>query len=137
MERDTEFCAVARRLKSQSDITIRELADICYTSESTMSRYLSGRVVPPPDVAQRVIQALRSARYEDDPDTDGSSDDARLFFARLESVYEQRISGIRAAIEYERRQKRAYHAVMMIVLCLIVGVMTLDVLIGTIGWFRH
>ena len=137
MERDTEFCAVARRLKSQSDITIRELAETCYTSESTMSRYLSGRVVPPPDVAQRVIQALRSARYEDGPDTDGSSDDARLFFARLESVYEQRISGIRAAIEYERRQKRAYHAVMMIVLCLIVGVMTLDVLISTIGWFRH
>lgn len=137
MEQGESFSAVARRLKSQSSITVRQLAEICCTSESTMSRYLNGQIVPPKETADRMIQTLRAARVMDDPSLRIESEDVGHALERIEKVYLERIQDIQATIAYERRQKRAYFFVMLAIICLFLAVTTVDVLNGNVGWFRH
>lgn len=137
MEQGESFSATARRLKSQSDITIRALAEACCVSESTLSRYLNGQIVPPKETADRMIQTLRAARVMDDPSLRIESEDAGHALERIEKVYLERIQDIQATIAYECRQKRAYFIVMLAIICLFLAVTTVDVLNGNVGWFRH
>lgn len=137
MEQGESFSAVARRLKSQSSITVRELAEICCTSESTMSRYLNGQIVPTKGTADRMIQPLRAARVMDDPPLRIESEDAGHALERIEKMYLERIQYIQATIAYERRQNRAYFFVMLAIICLFLAVMAFDVLNGSVGWFQH
>ena len=39
-------------------MTLAQLAERCNISESSASRYLNGKVVPPADVAERILQEL-------------------------------------------------------------------------------
>ena len=39
-------------------MTLAELADKCSISESSASRYLNGKIVPPADIAERILQVL-------------------------------------------------------------------------------
>lgn len=137
MEQGESFSAVARRLKSQSSITVRQLAEICCTSESTMSRYLNGQIVPPKGTADRMIQTLRAARVMDDPSLRIESEDVGHALERIEKMYLERIQYIQATLAYERRQKRAYFIVILAIICLFLAVMAFDVLNGSVGWFRH
>ena len=131
------FSAIARRLKSQSDITVRELAEACFISESTTSRYLNGQIVPPKETAGRMIQTLRAARVVDDPPDRAESGDAEHALARVEKMYLERIRDIQTTLDYERKQKRTYYIVMLAVICVFLAVTIFDVLNGSVGWFRH
>lgn len=137
MEDAESFSVTARRLKSQSSITVRQLAETCHISESTTSRYLNGQIVPPKETADRMIQTLRAARVMDDPPLRIESEDAGHALERIEKVYLERIQDIQATIAYECRQKRAYFIVMLAIICLFLAVTTMDVLNGNVGWFRH
>lgn len=131
------FSAIARRLKSQSDITVRQLAEACFISESTTSRYLNGQIVPPKETADRMIQTLRAARVVDDPPDRAESGDAEHALERVEKMYLERIRDIQTTLDYERKQKRTYYIVMLAVICVFLAVTMFDVLCGDVGWFRH
>ena len=137
MEQGESFSAIARRLKSQSDITIRELATACCVSESTLSRYLNGQIVPPKETADRMIQTLRAARVMDDPPLRIESEDVGQVLEKVERMYSERIQDIQTTLDYERKQKRAYFVVMLAVICFFLAVTMFDVLNGSVGWFRH
>jgi transcriptional regulator with XRE-family HTH domain len=47
-----QFAAELRRLREASDLSLRELESRTHTSDSSLSRYLSGRSVPPWSVVQ-------------------------------------------------------------------------------------
>lgn len=131
------FSVTARRLKSQSSITVRELAEVCCTSESTVSRYLNGQIVPPKETADRMIQTLRAARVMDDPPLRIESEDVGQVLEKVERMYSERIQDIQTTLDYERKQKRAYFVVMLAVICFFLAVTMFDVLNGSVGWFRH
>lgn len=131
------FSVTARRLKSQSSITVRQLAETCCISESTMSRYLNGQIVPPKETADRMIQTLRAARVMDDPPLRIESEDVGQALEKVEGMYSERIRDIQATLEYERKQKRVYFIIMLVVICAFLAIMFVDILDGSIGWFRH
>ena len=52
------FLTQVKPLWDRSTLTLAELAELCNISESSASRYLSGRIVPPADIAERILQVL-------------------------------------------------------------------------------
>lgn len=57
-----------------SPMSLADLAERCNISESSASRYLNGRIVPPADIAERILQVLSAdivatAAPEDKPNT--------------------------------------------------------------------
>ena len=52
------FLTQVKPLWDRSTLTLAELAELCNVSESSASRYLSGKIVPPADIAERILQVL-------------------------------------------------------------------------------
>lgn len=52
------FLTKVKPLWDRSTMTLAELAEQCNISESSASRYLSGKVVPPADIAERILEIL-------------------------------------------------------------------------------
>ena len=73
----------------------------------------------------------------DDPPLRIESEDVGQALEKVEGMYLERIQDIQATLEYERKQKRAYFIVMMVVICFFLAVTMFDVLNGSVGWFRH
>lgn len=52
------FLTQVKPLWDRSTLTLAELAAQCNISESSASRYLNGKISPPADVAERILQVL-------------------------------------------------------------------------------
>jgi transcriptional regulator with XRE-family HTH domain len=52
------FLLKVKPLWDRSTLTLAELAERCNISESSASRYLSGKIVPPADIAERILEIL-------------------------------------------------------------------------------
>lgn len=52
------FLKQVKPLWDRSPMTLAELAELCGISESSASRYLSGKVSPSADIAERILQVL-------------------------------------------------------------------------------
>ena len=52
------FLTKVKPLWDRSTLTLAELAAQCNISESSASRYLNGRISPPADVAERILEVL-------------------------------------------------------------------------------
>ncbi len=52
------FLTQAKPLWDRSTLTLAELAERCNISESSASRYLNGKIVPPADIAERILEVL-------------------------------------------------------------------------------
>lgn len=48
-------------LWERSPLTLAELAEMCGISESSASRYINGKVSPPADIAEKILQVLGGA----------------------------------------------------------------------------
>ena len=54
------FVDKAKPLRDKAKVTLKQVADECGISESMASRYFSGAVVPPSDIADRILDYLAS-----------------------------------------------------------------------------
>lgn len=52
------FLSKVKPLWDRSTLTLADLAERCNISESSASRYLSGKIVPPADIAERILEIL-------------------------------------------------------------------------------
>lgn len=52
------FLTKAKPLWDRSTLTLAELAERCNISESSASRYLNGKIVPPADIAELILEVL-------------------------------------------------------------------------------
>ncbi len=52
------FLTQVKPLWDRSTLTLAELAEKCNISESSASRYLNGKIVPPADIAERILEVL-------------------------------------------------------------------------------
>lgn len=52
------FLTKVKPLWDRSTLTLAELAIQCNISESSASRYLNGKIVPPADIAERILEVL-------------------------------------------------------------------------------
>ena len=129
------FVDEAARLKDQAKITNRDLAVAAGVTESTLSRYLSGRVQPPYEVAVKILQVLRDAAAAD-PAPGSKNDWGVELPSQMADVYERRITDLKRIILLERREKHLIMVLLVILLvfgCLLVAA---DVLMGNVGWIR-
>jgi len=88
------FYAKAKPLWDQSPLTLVQLANLCGISESSASRYLSGKVNPPADIADAILTALGGdvpGRKEEEP---------KVSLQHIREIYEAQIAAQRA--EHQR-----------------------------------
>ena len=52
------FLTKVKPLWDRSTLTLAELAEQCNISESSASRYLNGKIMPPADIADRILEVL-------------------------------------------------------------------------------
>lgn len=57
LEPDTQLTAALRALRDQSGLTLRQLESVANASDSALSRYLSGRTLPPWPVVEALCRA--------------------------------------------------------------------------------
>ena len=129
------FADEATLLKDKAMMTSRDLATAAGVSESTLSRYLSGRVQPPYEVGVKILQVLQDAAAAD-PAPGGKNDWGVEMPSQMADVYERRIIDLKRTILLERREK---HLIMVLLVTLLVFaclLVTADVLLGNMGWIR-
>jgi transcriptional regulator with XRE-family HTH domain len=89
------FYAKAKPLWDKSPLTLVQLANLCGISESSASRYLSGKVNPPADIADAILTALGGdvpERKEEEP---------KVSLQHIREIYEAQIAAQQA--EHQRR----------------------------------
>nr|DAU27086.1 MAG TPA: Helix-turn-helix XRE-family like protein [Bacteriophage sp.] len=82
------FSEKARAMRMKSPLTLREIGEQCNASESMVSRYISGAVKPPDDVAEKILEVLRNSEQDDD-----------------RGIYASHIDDLRRLIRQQQREK--------------------------------
>lgn len=134
------FSERAKPLKEKSGLTLNEIASSCNISESMVSRYINGSVIPPEDVARKILEILGE---ENDPNMEGDAD-MQAALAMLREVYEARIEDIfkrvadlKDQVNHEKREKWIFFVLLALVVVFVFALFYVDLSNGSVGWFRH
>lgn len=129
------FYAQARPLWDKSELTLAQVAERCNISESSASRYLNGKVNPPADIAEKIIEVLGgpvAAPERGAPDMQTITHIREIYEARIDDMQEEHNS----RVEDLRRDKRLLE-IIIIVLAIFILYLFLDGLNGSWGIFQH
>ena len=134
------FSERAKPLKDKSGMKLNEIAAACNISKSMASRYINGSVIPPEDVARKMLEFLGA---ETDKTTEEETD-MQTALAMLREVYEARIedifkniSDLKEQINHEKREKWIFFVLLAVVVVFVFALFYVDLSNGSVGWFRH
>ena len=113
------FSEKARAMRMKSPLTLREIGEQCNASESMVSRYISGAVKPPDDVAEKILEVLRNSEQDDD-----------------RGIYAAHIDDLRRLIRQQQREKRVLFGILTFLLIFLL-LLYLDVAHGDWGVVRY
>lgn len=113
------FSEKARAMRMKSPLTLREIGEQCNVSESMVSRYISGAVKPPDDVAEKILEVLRSSEQNDD-----------------RGIYAAHIDDLRRLIRQQQMEKRVLFGVLVFLLIFML-LLYLDATHGGWGLVRY
>lgn len=119
------FSERAKPLKDKSSLTLAEIAEECNISESMVSRYINGKIVPPADIAEKMLELLGGAA----PEQKQESDDMGVVIDRISAMYENQIKVL-------QREKYVL-AGLVIVLFIVILYICIDALHGNWGFFQY
>lgn len=120
-----------QRLKENSKLTNKALAEASGTTESTVSRILSGESKDPSfDIVYNMITAMKGSVEEVLNGTKKTEDESVNLINAIREIYE-------AQIRNERKDKMYLAALVFILVIFILGLFTVDLMHGDIGWFRY
>ena len=119
------FSERAKPLKDKSSLTLAEIAEECNISESMVSRYINGKIVPPADIAEKMLELLGGAV----PEQKQESDDMGVVIDRISAMYENQIKVL-------QREKYVL-AGLVIVLFIVILYICIDALHGNWGFFQY
>lgn len=119
------FSERAKPLKDKSSMTLAEIAEECNISESMVSRYINGKIVPPADIAEKMLELLGGAA----PERKQESDDMGIVIDRISEMYENQIKVL-------QREKYVL-AGLVIVLFIVILYICIDALHGNWGFFQY
>lgn len=133
------FSEKAKPLKEKSKLTLSEIAMACNISESMVSRYINGQIIPPEDIARKILELLGDTIPEEEKRAD-----MQTALTAIREIYESRISDLRAnivdlkdQIRIEKREKWIFFILLTFVVIFIFFLFYIDLSNGNIGWFRH
>ena len=123
-----------RPLWEQSELTLAQIAEICNTSESSMSRYLNGKVVPPVDLAEKIIAVLGGENV-----TKGGQE-MQTMVQHIREIYEAQIANLeeihnRHIAELHRDKVCLFTALMVMFVAVVY--LCIDGLHGGWGLFQY
>ena len=158
------FLTKVKPLWDRSSLTLAELAERCNISESSASRYLNGKIVPPADIAERILEILgadivTTPGPEEKPQAavppvppvlqiwevyKDEINDLKQYHARHVETIQTNHANHLAAIKENyagqiaelRRDKRALYLTMLVMFCLLVYTI-FDALHGGWGIIRY
>lgn len=113
------FSEKARAMRMKSPLTLREIGEQCNVSESMVSRYISGMVKPPDDVAEKILEVLRNSEQADD-----------------KGIYAAHIADLRRLIRQQQREKRVLFGILTFLLIFLL-LLYLDATHGAWGAIRY
>ena len=113
------FSEKARAMRMKSPLTLREIGEQCNASESMVSRYISGAVKPPDDVAEKILEVLRNSEQDDD-----------------RGIYAAHIDDLRRLIRQQQREKRVLFGIIVFFMVFTL-LLYLDVAHGDWGVIRY
>ena len=136
------FSEKAKALYSKGKLSQKDIAKLAGVSESMVSRYFSGETVPKEDVAEKILAVLAAAIPSEEPPPapapkKDESQDMKLVFDRVASVYEGRIAELKEELRIERREKWAFISALGILIALAFVILFIDLTNGHIGWWRY
>lgn len=129
------FADEALQLKDKAMMSNRDLATAAGVTESTLSRYLCGRVQPPYEVGAKILQVLHDA-VEADPEPGTRNDWGVELPTTVMDVYERRIVDLKRTILLERGEKHLVMGLLVALLVFACCLVAADVLMTKIGWIR-
>lgn len=128
------FSERVKPLWDKSDMTLAQIAELCNISESSASRYLNGKISPPADIAEKILEVLGEV-----PPIKGDSD-MQITIQNIREIYEAQIAAMKAdhtsRIEDLRRDKLWMFRAIIVLFCVIVYLFT-DGLHGDWGLFQY
>ena len=119
------FSERAKPLKDKSSMTLAEIAEECNISESMVSRYINGKIVPPADIAEKMLELLGGAA----PERKQESDDMGIVIDRISAMYESQIKVL--------QREKYFLAGLVIVLFIVILYLCIDALHGNWGFFQY
>ena len=119
------FSERAKPLKDKSSMTLAEIAEECNISESMVSRYINGKIVPPADIAEKMLELLGGATQEQKQE----SDDMGIGIDRISAMYENQIKVL--------QREKYFLAGLVIVLFIVILYLCIDALHGNWGFFQY
>ena len=121
-------------LWDQSELTLSQLAEICNISESSASRYLNGKVVPPVDVAEKIIAVLGGENKTKE------GQEMQSMVQHIREVYEAQINTLQAqhAAQVASLQKdKQWLAIFVVVLFVVLIYLFIDCMHGDWGMVQY
>ena len=132
------FSERAKPLKDKSKLTLSEIAVACNISESMVSRDINGQIVPPEDIARKILEFLGDSTQEKE------NEDMQAALMMIKEVYESRIADLHTSIldlkdqiHIEKKEKWLFFTLLVIVVIFVFALFYVDLTNGNIGWFRH
>lgn len=133
------FANRAKKLKNQSGVTLHQLSEAVNVSESTLSRYLNGSIIPPEDVAHRIMEFLQAEAAESaiENATQGDMEDMQNALESIKTIYESRITDLWKIIDDLKQSRRVLAIALTAAIIFIFALFTIDLLNPDMGWFRY
>ena len=90
-----------------------------------VSRYINGKIVPPADIAEKMLELLGGAA----PERKQESDDMGIVIDRISAMYENQIKVL--------QREKYFLAGLVIVLFIVILYLCIDALHGNWGFFQY
>ena len=148
-----DFLSELQESKERSGKSAREIAEDCGLSESAVSRYLSGRSVPPVDVARKLLDYLSDGTEAADASAAASPSGAEENDAAPDTItlpiwayraqmadFQKTIADLRTDHEKAMARAQRQHFAMLGLLGVLVAViiyLVIDASHGGWGFFRY
>lgn len=124
-------------LKNKGNFTATEIANLSGIPEATIRKILSGETADPRfDTVAKLVSAMGGS-MDEVLENKVEKDIEMNALLVLKETYEERIKDIKDHILSLSRDKRILAIVAGALMLIIIGVLILDLSIGTMGWVRY
>lgn len=135
------FSERVKPLWDKSELTLAQLADHCNISESSASRYLSGKINPPADIAEKILEMLGGAPPAA-PEEKGKKEEKEMqsTIQHIREIYTAQIATLQA--EHDSRvsdlqKDKVWMFRAIIVLFVVLLYVCVDAMHGNWGLFQY
>ena len=128
------FSDRVKPLWDKSDLTLQQLAELCNISESSASRYLNGKVNPPADIAEKMLELLGGASPAE------GEKDMQMPLQHIREIYEAQIASMKADYANhisDLRRDKTWMFRAIIVMFGVIVYLCIDGLHGNWGLFQY